>query len=134
MAMIAMTTSSSIRVKPTRCQRSNKAFRFEVVITAQLVEFGFVQKLNAQIRTSIKDCPKNNRNQPAENCAFDRTPELTRDEAAPARPVELQGALDTDRSLVTVLPLPLGGGEGRGEGKVNMNGGARLRRALISNG
>src|SRR6266480_6745960 len=89
MAMIAMTTNSSMRVKPTRCQRSNKAFRFEVVITAQLVEFGFVQKLNVQIRTSIKDYPKNNRNQPAENCAFDRTPKLARDEGAPSRNSEL---------------------------------------------
>src|SRR2546429_5232522 len=58
MAMIAMTTNSSMSVKPTRYQRSNKAVRFEVVITAQLVEFGFVQKLNVQIRTSIKDCSK----------------------------------------------------------------------------
>src|SRR2546423_9368095 len=89
MAMIAMTTSSSMSVKPTRDQRSNEAVRFEVVITAQLLEFGFVQKLNVQFRTSIKDCPKNNRKQPAENCAFDRTPELTLYERAPARSVEL---------------------------------------------
>src|SRR5438094_7131628 len=98
MAMIAMTTSSSIKVKPRRSRQIHEAVRLEVVITAHcLVVSGFRPKLILDCRTStrflrqptnetwapkpapfVRFCREDNRGNAVEKCAFRRTPHLIR--------------------------------------------------------